>query len=60
MLDLIERKASGKQIEAPQEEPEEDVDDLMAALEASMADTPGRKRDKAKARSAKSKSKAKS
>ncbi len=61
VLELIERKASGKQIEAPEEEPEESNDDLMAALEASMtSDSPSRKRDKAKARSAKSKSKAKS
>ena len=60
VLELIERKASGKQIEPPDEEPEETNDDLMAALEASMSDSPGSKRDKAKARSAKSKSKAKS
>lgn len=59
VLDLIERKAAGKQIEAPEEEPEEDVDDLTAALEASMADSPSRKRDKSKARNAKSKPKAK-
>jgi DNA end-binding protein Ku len=59
VLELIERKASGKQIEAPEEEPEESNDDLMAALEASMSDGPSRKRDKAKARSAKSKPKAK-
>ena len=34
---LIERKASGKQIEAPAEPEEEQSDDLMAALEASLA-----------------------
>jgi DNA end-binding protein Ku len=34
---LIERKASGKQIEAPEEPEEEQSDDLMAALEASLA-----------------------
>jgi DNA end-binding protein Ku len=40
VLDLIERKAQGEEIvlEAPQEEPKE-VPDLMAALEASIADT---------------------
>jgi DNA end-binding protein Ku len=59
VLDLIDRKASGKQIEAPEDEPEESNDDLMAALEASMADGPSRKRDKSKARTAKSKSRSK-
>jgi DNA end-binding protein Ku len=34
---LIKRKASGKQIEAPDEPEEETSDDLMAALEASLA-----------------------
>jgi len=34
---LIARKASGKQIEAPEEPEEEQADDLMAALEASLA-----------------------
>lgn len=58
VLELIERKASGKQIEAPEEEPEESSDDLMAALEASMSDAPSRKRDKSKARGAKSRTKA--
>jgi DNA end-binding protein Ku len=40
VLDLIERKAQGEEIvlEAPQEEPKQ-VPDLMAALEASIADT---------------------
>ena len=60
VLDLIERKASGKQIEAPEEEPEADVDDLMAALEASMADGPARKKDKSKARTARTRAKASS
>jgi DNA end-binding protein Ku len=59
VLELIERKAGGKQIEAPEEEPEESDDDLMAALQASMDDSPSRKRDKAKANGAKSKAKAK-
>ena len=54
VLELIERKASGKQIEAPEEEPEESNDDLMAALEASIAsDSPSLRRDKAKASGAK-------
>ena len=57
VLELIDRKAAGKQIEAPEEEPEESSDDLMAALEASMSDGP--RRDKSKARGAKSRSKAK-
>jgi DNA end-binding protein Ku len=40
VLDLIERKAQGEEIvvEAPQEEPKQ-VPDLMAALEASIADS---------------------
>jgi DNA end-binding protein Ku len=36
VLALIQAKAEGKNIEAPQEEPEEQSDDLMAALEASL------------------------
>ena len=59
VLELIERKALGKQIEAPEEEPEESDGDLMAALQASMSDGPSRKRDKSKARGAKSRAKAK-
>lgn len=54
VLELIERKASGKQIEAPQEEPEESSDDLMAALEASMAAAPSRRRSGSKGKGAKS------
>jgi DNA end-binding protein Ku len=37
VLALIKAKSEGKNIEAPQEEPEERSDDLMAALEASLA-----------------------
>jgi len=37
VLEVIERKAAGKQIEAPEEPEEESSDDLMAALEASLA-----------------------
>lgn len=37
VLDLIKRKAKGEKIEAPaEEEPSEDSDDLLAALEASV------------------------
>jgi DNA end-binding protein Ku len=36
VLKLIERKASGKEIELPEEEAPEPSDDLVAALEASM------------------------
>ncbi len=36
VLDMIERKASGEEIEAPEEEPQEEVSDLLAALEASV------------------------
>jgi DNA end-binding protein Ku len=37
VLDLIERKARGEDVQPPQEdEPEQDGDDLMAALEASV------------------------
>lgn len=59
VLELIARKAEGKQIEAPEEAPEETDGDLMAALEASMQDGPARRRDKSKARGAKSKARAK-
>ena len=37
VLDLIERKAAGKNIEPPPEEEPEGADDLLAALEASLA-----------------------
>jgi DNA end-binding protein Ku len=37
VLDLIERKAQGKNIEPPAEEETESADDLLAALEASLA-----------------------
>jgi DNA end-binding protein Ku len=36
VLALIERKAKGEEIEAPEPEPEPETDDLMAALEASL------------------------
>jgi DNA end-binding protein Ku len=37
VMDLIKRKAKGEEIELPEpEEPEEDSDDLMKALEASV------------------------
>jgi len=37
VLEVIGRKAAGKQIEAPEEPEEDSSDDLMAALEASLA-----------------------
>jgi DNA end-binding protein Ku len=36
VLDVVERKASGQNIEPPQDEPEEPEGDLLAALEASV------------------------
>jgi DNA end-binding protein Ku len=36
VLDMIERKAAGKQPKRPKEEPPEEAPDLMAALEASL------------------------
>ena len=36
VLDVIERKAAGKDIEAPAEEDEDDSSDLMTALQASL------------------------
>jgi DNA end-binding protein Ku len=36
VLELISRKAKGEQIEAQADEPEEETDDLMAALQASL------------------------
>jgi DNA end-binding protein Ku len=43
VLELIERKARGEEIEAPEEELPEPPDDLMAALEASIRDSDGRR-----------------
>ena len=37
MLQLIEKKVKGEEIEIPEAEPEEETDDLMAALEASLS-----------------------
>ena len=37
VLDLVERKAAGKNIELPADEEPEAADDLLAALEASLA-----------------------
>jgi DNA end-binding protein Ku len=47
VLELVERKAAGKEIAPPEEEPPEPAGDLLAALEASLGG--GRKRRKAKA-----------
>ena len=51
VLDLIERKAQGEKIviEEPTEEPEQ-VPDLMAALEASIAGAKGQSKPKPKAK----------
>jgi DNA end-binding protein Ku len=51
VLDLIERKAQGETIviEEPTEEPEQ-VPDLMAALEASIAGAKGQSKPKPKAK----------
>ena len=37
VLQLVEKKAKGETIEIPDREPEEETDDLMAALEASLS-----------------------
>lgn len=37
MLDVVKRKAAGKNIEPPREEPDAGSDDILAALEASLA-----------------------
>jgi len=37
VLDLVERKAQGKNIEPPEETEPDRADDLLAALEASLA-----------------------
>jgi DNA end-binding protein Ku len=37
VLQLVEKKAKGEEIEIPEAEPEEETDDLMAALEASLS-----------------------
>jgi DNA end-binding protein Ku len=36
VLDVVKRKAAGKEISAPQDDEPEDSSDLMAALEASL------------------------
>jgi DNA end-binding protein Ku len=40
VLKVIERKAAGKEIEPPDDEPDEPSDDLAAALEASLKGRP--------------------
>ena len=37
VLQLVDKKAKGEEIEIPEAEPEEETDDLMAALEASLS-----------------------
>jgi DNA end-binding protein Ku len=37
VLQLVEKKAKGEEIEIPEAKPEEETDDLMAALEASLS-----------------------
>jgi DNA end-binding protein Ku len=64
VLELIERKAEGQVIEQPEEEEEPArVLDLVAALEASLAEAKGRNgakgKEKAPARAAKPRSRAK-
>jgi DNA end-binding protein Ku len=54
VLELIRRKASGEEIEPPEEEAAEPAPDLMAALEASLGDgkpTRGKARSRKKAKS---------
>jgi len=62
VLDLIERKANGEEIAvAPEAEDDQPVPDLMAALEASLADVrSGDSDDPHPAKSAKSSSKSSS
>lgn len=49
VLDMVERKAKGEEIEPPEEEEPEEPDDLLAALEASLGD--GKRSSKSKSKS---------
>ncbi len=51
VLDLIERKAKGEEIETPEYEEPDKTPDLLAALEASLADRGGPKRSSGSKRS---------
>lgn len=49
VLALIEHKAAGEEVEAPEEEPAEAPDDLEAALQAMLAEAGGRRRRRRRA-----------
>ena len=55
VLEIVEAKAQGKTIAAPEKAPEQDSSDLMALLEQSVAGAKKAKKPKAKARKAKAK-----
>jgi DNA end-binding protein Ku len=50
VLELIERKAAGKDIEAPQYESPQAPDDLLAALQSSLSDAPRKRSSRSRAR----------
>jgi DNA end-binding protein Ku len=52
VLELVKRKAAGKAIQPPEEEPPEEVDDLAAALEASLGAVTGKGKGKSSSASA--------
>jgi DNA end-binding protein Ku len=49
VLELIERKAAGKGIEAPRYEPAQAPDDLLAALQGSLSDAPRKRSSRSRA-----------
>jgi DNA end-binding protein Ku len=55
VLEIVEAKAQGKQIVAPETQPEEETTDLMALLEQSVSGARKTKKPKAKARKPKAK-----
>jgi DNA end-binding protein Ku len=55
VLEIVEAKAQGKQIVAPEAQPEEETTDLMALLEQSVSGARKTKKPKAKARKTKAK-----
>jgi DNA end-binding protein Ku len=50
VLELIERKAAGKDIEAPKHEPAQAPDDLLAALQSSLSGTPRKRPSRSRAK----------
>lgn len=56
VLEVIKRKAAGREIELPEREDADEASDLEAALQASVEDTDGRRRTRSRRRRSKAKS----